>query len=78
MPQESASRTGSPSGSRGSSSSSISRSAAVNTDTKAGTSFVSVRAGDCMRFTSCRKAVMPPNVSVPACMRTAAQRNANR
>ena len=52
--------------------------AAVITPTKAGTRRVSWRAGDWMRATSCRKAVMPPKVSDPADMRIAAQAKATR
>ena len=68
----------SPCSSRGSAANSIRRSAAVNTLTKAGASFVRLRAGLCILFTSCRKAVIPPNVSVPADIRNAAQRKAMR
>ena len=70
--------TGSPCSSSGFSSSSISRSDAVSTLTNAGTSLVRLRAGVCILLTSCRKAVIPPNVSVCCDIRMAAHRNARR
>ena len=54
------------------------RSAAVNTLTKAGTSLVSCLAGLCILLTSCKKAVIPPNVRVCLDMRRAAQAKATR
>ena len=69
---------GFPCSSNGFSSNSIRRSAAVNTDTNWGTSLVNERAGLCILFTNCRKAVIPPNDNVPDDMRKAAQRNATR
>ena len=67
----------SPCSSIGSSSNSMRRSAAVSTETKAGTSLVRLRAGPCILFTNCKKAVIPPNVSVCCDRRMAAQRKAS-
>ena len=78
MPQGAGISMGVPCSSKGFSSSSISRSAAVNTLTKAGTSFVKLRAGLWIRLTNCKKAVIPPNVNVCCDILTAAQRKATR
>ena len=68
----------SPSFSSGISSSSISLSAAVSTATLLGMSLARLLAGPCIRLTSCRKAVIPPNVSVPAERRKALHANVNK